>query len=177
MLSTASMHICLQALCKSVQFGDVIETMQLLFSGANVSVSVAIVCVSVIMPTRRSKSFNWICSICFILKLNYFLLPLEKQLDLFLLLFGIYLRNRLPVGGGCVYVLQMFFVFFSFLFFVFCFFSVRQKYETTVFRNGWTDFHETFTKWYRGKCSLKRRAAAWRKSCRRLANGECWWFA
>ena len=58
MLSTASMHICLQALCKSVQFGDVIETMQLLFSGANVSVSVAIVCVSVIMPTRRSKSFN-----------------------------------------------------------------------------------------------------------------------
>ena len=24
-----------------------------------------------------------------------------------------------------------------------------------------------------GICSLKRRAAAWRKSCRRLANGEC----
>jgi len=33
---------------------------------------------------------------------------------------------RLPVRGGCVYVLQMLFVFFS------CFFSVRQKYETTV---------------------------------------------
>jgi len=26
------------------------------------------------------------------------------------------------------------------------------------------------------KCSLKRRAAAWRKSCRRLANGECWQY-
>ena len=25
----------------------------------------------------------------------------------------------------------------------------------------------------RGECSLKRRAAAWRKSRRRLANGEC----
>jgi len=34
-----------------------------------------------------------------------------------------------------------------FLFFVFClFFSVRKKYETTVLGNGWTDFHETFTK-------------------------------
>jgi len=43
-------------------------------------------------------------------------------------------------------------------------------------RNGWMDFHETFTKRYRWKCSLKRRAAAWRKSCRRLANGECWWL-
>jgi len=38
-----------------------------------------------------------------------------------------YLRNRLPVGGGCIYVLQMFF---------FVFFSVRQKYETTVLGNG-----------------------------------------
>jgi len=26
---------------------------------------------------------------------------------------------------------------------------------------------------YDGKCCLKRRAAAWRKSCRRLANGKC----
>jgi len=41
------------------------------------------------------------------------------------------LRNRLPVGGGCVYVLQLFF-------FVFCllFFSVHQNYETTVLGNG-----------------------------------------
>jgi len=54
-----------------------------------------------------------------------------------------YLRNRLPVWGGCVYVLQMFFLHF-FCFFLFC--SVRQKYETTVLGNGWTDFHETFTK-------------------------------
>ena len=37
----------------------------------------------------------------------------------------IYLRNRLPVGGGCVYVLQLFFVFF-----------VHQNYETTVLGNG-----------------------------------------
>ena len=51
--------------------------------------------------------------------------------------------------------------FFLFCFF-FCFFSVRQKYETTVLGNGWTDFHETFTKRYRGKWSLQRRAAAWR---------------
>ena len=41
------------------------------------------------------------------------------------------LRNRLPVGGGCVYVLQLFFCFF----FV-CFFSVHQNYETTVLGNG-----------------------------------------
>ena len=40
------------------------------------------------------------------------------------------LRNRLPVGGGCVYVLQFFFPFF------FVFFSVRQNYETTVLGNG-----------------------------------------
>ena len=40
------------------------------------------------------------------------------------------LRNRLPVGGGCVYVLQYCFsVFFSV-------FSVHQNYETTVLGNG-----------------------------------------
>ena len=37
-----------------------------------------------------------------------------------------YLRNRLPVGGGCVYVLQLFFLFFS----------NHQNYETTVLGNG-----------------------------------------
>jgi len=47
-----------------------------------------------------------------------------------------------------------------FCFFLF-FFSVR-KNETTVLGNGWTDFHETFTKRYWGKWSLQRRAAAWR---------------
>jgi len=51
------------------------------------------------------------------------------------------LRNRR--WGGCVYVLQMFF-FVCFLFF--CFFHSPQKYQTTVLGNGWTDFHETFTK-------------------------------
>ena len=42
-----------------------------------------------------------------------------------------------------------------------CFFPTA-KNETTVLGNGWTDFHETFTKRYRGKWSLQRRAAAWR---------------
>ena len=39
--------------------------------------------------------------------------------------------------------------FFScFMFFLLFAFSVRhhKKYQTTVLRNGWTDFHETFTK-------------------------------
>jgi len=74
----------------------------------------------------------------------------------------VYLRNRLPVGGGRVHVLQMFFLFF----FVF---SVHQNYETTVLGNGWTDFHETFTKRYRGNVVWnvvpplgESRAAAWR---------------
>ena len=34
-----------------------------------------------------------------------------------------YLRNRLPVGGGCLYVSQLFFLFF----FVFCFFFVFSR--------------------------------------------------
>jgi len=51
--------------------------------------------------------------------------------------------------------------FFCFVF-VFCFLSVHQNYETTVLGNGWTNFHETFTKRYRETWSLKRRAAAWR---------------
>jgi len=49
------------------------------------------------------------------------------------------LRNRLPVGGVCVYVLQLFFFcFFCFLFFFvfFCFFPFHQNYETTVLGNG-----------------------------------------
>jgi len=61
-----------------------------------------------------------------------------------------YLRNHRWCGN--VYVLKMFF----------CFFSVHQKYETTVLAvlgNGWTDFHETFTKRCREKWSLKRHAA------------------
>jgi len=64
------------------------------------------------------------------------------------------LRNRLPVGGGCVYVLQMivcFFVFFSSVK------NMRQPFSGTAER--------IFMKLLpndRGKCSLKRRAAAWR---------------
>jgi len=58
----------------------------------------------------------------------------------------------------------MFYRFFC-IFCIFLFFFVffrPQEYETTVLGNGWTDFYETFTKRYRGKCSLQRRAAAWR---------------
>ena len=44
----------------------------------------------------------------------------------------------------------------------FLFFFRPQKYEATALGNGWTDFHETFTKRYWGKWSLQRRAAAWR---------------
>ena len=65
--------------------------------------------------------------------------------------------------------------FFVFFFVFFLLFPSAKKYETTVLGNGWTDFHETFTKRYRGKCSLQRGAAAWRMPCRRLANGERWW--
>jgi len=77
-----------------------------------------------------------------------------------------HLRNRLPVGGGCVYVLQMFF---------FVFFRPPKIWDNRSRErlNGFSwNFYQTI-----GGCSLKRRAAAWRKSCRRLANGECWWFA
>ena len=38
----------------------------------------------------------------------------------------------------------------------FVFFPSVKKYETTVLGNGWTDFHETFTKRYGRKCSLHR---------------------
>ena len=37
-------------------------------------------------------------------------------------------------------------VFFCFFCFFFVFFRPPQKYQTTVLGNGWTDFHETFTK-------------------------------
>jgi len=82
------------------------------------------------------------------------------------------LRNRLPVGGGCVYILQLFF----FVFFVFLFFpttkTMRQPFSGTAER-----IFRKLSPNNRGECSLKRRATAWRKSCHRLANGECWWFA
>ena len=68
-----------------------------------------------------------------------------------------HLRNRLPVGGGCVYVLQMFF----FAFFLFLFFpSVKNM---TQWFSGTAE--RIFMKLLpndRGECSLKRRAAAWR---------------
>jgi len=66
------------------------------------------------------------------------------------------LRNRLPVGGGCVYVLQIFFLHFLFFF---VFFrptkNMRQPFSGTAER--------IFMKLLpnnRGKFSLKRRAAA-----------------
>jgi len=58
-------------------------------------------------------------------------------------------------------VAYMFYRCFFCFFFVFVF-SVHQNYETAVLGNGWTDFHETFTKRYRETWILKRRAAAWR---------------
>ena len=76
-----------------------------------------------------------------------------------------YLRNRR--WGGSVYVLQMFFVF---LFFPS---AKKYEYESTVLWNGWTDFHETFTKRYamtltqspegatHGGCVIKSWAREW----------------
>ena len=60
-----------------------------------------------------------------------------------------HLRNRLPVGGGCIYVVQMFF------------FRPPKLWDNRSRErlNGFSwNFHQTI--W--GKCSLKRRAAAWR---------------
>jgi len=74
------------------------------------------------------------------------------------------LRNRLPEADAYMFCI-CFFVFF-------CFFpsvkNMRQPFSGAAER--------IFMKLLpndRGECSLKRRAAAWRKSCRRLANGEC----
>jgi len=78
-----------------------------------------------------------------------------------------YLRNRR--WGGIAYMFyRCFFVIFPSTK------NMRQPFSGTAERIFY--FHETFTKRYREKCSLQRRAAAWRMSCRRLANGECWWF-
>ena len=52
-----------------------------------------------------------------------------------------YLRNRR--WSGCVCFTEMF---FSVSFFFLFFFRPSKKYQTTVLGNGWTDFHETFTK-------------------------------
>ena len=80
------------------------------------------------------------------------------------------------VGGGCVYVLQMFF-FCIFCIFCFLFFFRPSKIwdnRSPERLNGFSwNFYQTIGG---GECSLKRRAAAWRKSCRRLANDECWWM-
>ena len=71
--------------------------------------------------------------------------------------------------------LQLFFCFFCILFF-FCFFLFffrppklwDNRSRERLNGLSW-NFHQTIGL----KCSLKRRATAWRKSCRRLANGEC----
>jgi len=62
---------------------------------------------------------------------------LHKSIEHLYLNITFNLRNRR--WSGCVYVLQMFFCFLLF-------FRSPQKYQTTVLGNGWTDFHETFTK-------------------------------
>ena len=60
---------------------------------------------------------------------------------------GLVYASALPARGcECVYVLQMFFVFFCFFVFFPSATTIVHKYETTVLGNGWTDFHETFTK-------------------------------
>jgi len=79
-------------------------------------------------------------------------LSLFSVLDFFPSRFWVFLRNRR--WGGCVYVLQMFFRFFLFFF---VFFPSVKKYQTTVLGNGWTYFHETFTKRQRAQCSSQRR--------------------
>jgi len=70
----------------------------------------------------------------------------------------VFLRNRLPIGGGYVYVLQLFFVCF------FCFFvffpstkTMRQPFSGTA---EWIFMKLSPND--RGKCTLKHRAAAWR---------------
>jgi len=73
--------------------------------------------------------------------------------------FPTYLRNRR--WGGCVCFTYVFFCFFVFFLFFFVF-SVRHKIPDNRSRERLTDFDETFTKRYRGKWSLQRRAAAWR---------------
>ena len=45
-----------------------------------------------------------------------------------------FLRNRLPVGGGCVYILQMFFVFFCFFVFFPSVKNMRQPFSGTAER-------------------------------------------
>jgi len=77
----------------------------------------------------------------------------------------LHLHNRLPVEGGCVCFADVFFVFFVF-------FrpskNMRQPFSGTAERISMKLLPKD-----RGECSLKRRAAAWRKSCRPLAKGEC----
>jgi len=78
-----------------------------------------------------------------------------------------YLFTQPPSGSRRMRIcFAVFFVLFVFRF------SVHQNYETTVLGNGERIFMKLSPN-DRGECSLKRRAAAWRKSCRRLANGEC----
>jgi len=81
------------------------------------------------------------------------------------------LRNHLPGRQMRICFAVVFFV-FCFLFF----FHPPKLWDNRSRErlNGFSwNFHQTMG----GGCSLKRRAAAWRKSCRRLANGECWCFA
>jgi len=58
-------------------------------------------------------------------------------------------------------------VFFCFLF---CFFFRPPKLWENRSRERLNEFSWNFHQMIGGKCSLKRRAAAWRMSCRRLAN-------
>ena len=81
----------------------------------------------------------------------------------------LFTHPRSLLGGANVYMFYR--CFFSVFF---CFFSVHQKIWDNSSREWLNGFSWNFYQTIGGDCSLKRRAAAWRKSCRRLANGECW---
>jgi len=85
--------------------------------------------------------------------------------------------HSLTIPRSCCFTMRICFayVFFCiFLFFVFVFFRPSKIWDNRS-RERLNEFSWNFYQTIVGKCSFKRRAAAWRKSCRRLANGECWW--
>jgi len=61
--------------------------------------------------------------------------------------FHLFTHPRSPLGGANAYMFYR----CLFLFFFVVRHAIVHKYKTTVLGNGWTDFHETFTKRYRGK--------------------------
>ena len=82
--------------------------------------------------------------ICIFFSENGKLWAINDELD-YRTLCDVDLCNRLPVGGGCVCALQLYFCLFLF------FFRPPKLWDNrSRERNGWTDFHETFTKRWGG---------------------------